>query len=361
VKSDAESNAPRGRGSGLNPGNRFESLHLEKDELELDGDEVPARVETQFFIDHSRSIIAYNDSPDIGFNASINPYRGCEHGCVYCYARPSHEYLGFSSGLDFETKIMVKQNAAELLRKEFSSKKWQPQVLAISGNTDCYQPVERRLKITRACLEVCAEFRNPVAIITKNHLVTRDIDLLSRLAEIRAARVFISVTSLDPNLARILEPRTSMPSHRLAAVRELAAAKIPVGVLIAPVIPAINDAEIPKILEAAAKAGASMASYVMLRLPHGVKQLFADWLERHFPDRKAKVIHRIESIRGGTLYNAKFGERMKGEGIFAEQIEKLFSVAFRRQGFTKNRAELATEHFRRPELESPDRHQLNLF
>ncbi len=365
MKSDANQNAPRGRGVAINPGNRFESLHLDDEaeiEVEADQDESDLpRLDTQFFIDHSRSIISYNNSPDVGFNASINPYRGCEHGCVYCYARPTHEYLGFSSGLDFETKIMVKPNAAQLLRKEFLSKKWQAQVLAISGNTDCYQPVERRLKITRACLEVCAEFRNPVALITKNHLVTRDIDVLARLAEFNAVRVFLSVTSLDANLARILEPRTSMPAHRLAAVRELAAAKIPVGVIIAPVIPAINDSEIPKILEAAAQAGATMASYVMLRLPHAVKQLFADWLARHFPDRKAKVIHRIEAIRGGKLYNPEFGERMKGEGIFSEQIEKLFSVAFRRHGFRKSKYDLATEHFRRPETDPENEPQLTLF
>ncbi len=243
-----------GRGAHDNPANRFELLHYEPDP-DAPPDEMPAPV-TRFYKDKTRSIIASNDSPDIGFDKSINPYRGCEHGCIYCYARPYHEYLGFSAGLDFETKILVKEDAPQLLRKELSSPKWEPQMVAISGVTDAYQPVERRLQITRRCLEVLAEFRNPVGIITKNHLVTRDADLLAELARHDAAIVYVGVTSLDPDLARMMEPRASAPSGRLAAVRELTAAGVPTGILIAPVIPGLNDHEIPAILAAAKEAGA---------------------------------------------------------------------------------------------------------
>ncbi len=343
MESQRKKAGPRGRGTGSNPGNRFEILHLDKDPEEAPEGPLP----TQFFQDHSRSIISRNASPDVGFSASLNPYRGCEHGCIYCYARPTHEYLGFSAGLDFETKIMVKQDAAELLRKEFLAKKWQPQVLALSGVTDPYQPVERRLQLTRRCLEVCRDFLNPVAIVTKNHLVTRDIDILSELAAHEAAVVYVSVTTLNTELARILEPRTSSPIHRLEAIRELTAAGIPAGVMVAPVIPAINDSEIPKILEAAAKAGARMAGYVMLRLPHGVKELFSDWLERHFPDRKEKVLHRIQEIRGGRLNDPNFRTRMRGEGVFAEQVAKLFELGRKKAGLNKKNFELSTAFFRR--------------
>jgi DNA repair photolyase len=244
--------------------------------------------QTQFFRDRTSSIITYNDSSDVGFEASINPYRGCEHGCIYCYARPFHEYLGLSSGLDFETKIMVKEDAPGLLRKELSSPKWKPQMIAISGVTDCYQPVERRLKITRGCLEVLAEFRNPVGIVTKNALVTRDVDLLAQLARHRAAAVFVSLTTLDAELRKVMEPRTSPPAARLAAIKTLSEAGIPVGVLIGPVIPGLTDHEIPALVEAAAQAGARAAGYIMLRLPHAVAPLFDQWLTAHFPGKKTK-------------------------------------------------------------------------
>src|SRR5881392_3141679 len=257
-------NAPtvRARGAAENPPNRFEKISLERDPDWNDPDE-PAP-QTQFFKDQSDSIITTNDSPDVGFEASVNPYRGCEHGCIYCYARPFHEYLGFSSGLEFETKIMVKEDAPKLLREELSSPNWKPQVIGISGVTDCYQPVERKLKLTRGCLEVLAEFRNPVAIVTKNNLITRDIDYLSELARYNAAAVCISLTSLDTELCRVMEPRTSPPAARLAAIRSLSEAGIPVTALIAPVIPALNDHEIPRLVEAAAEAGAKHAGYVML-------------------------------------------------------------------------------------------------
>jgi DNA repair photolyase len=336
--------APRGRGAALNPTNRFETIAVERDP-EVQG---PESIETELLRDTSRSVIAYNDSPDVGFDASINPYRGCEHGCIYCYARPFHEYLGFSAGLDFESKILVKEDAPELLRKELSSKKWKPQTLALSGVTDPYQPVERKLEVTRRCLEVLAEFRNPVGIITKNELVTRDIDHLSVLAEHRAVAVNLSITTLDPEVARRMEPRASHPRERLKAVERLAAAGIPVGVMVAPVVPAITDHEMPKILEAVANAGASWAGYVVLRLPGAVSGLFEEWLERHFPDRKEKVLNRLRDLRGGQLYDPRFGKRMKGEGLFADQIRATFQTFLRRYGLDKPRPELSTAAFRRP-------------
>lgn len=334
------------RGAIGNPTNRFVHIHLERDaDWNPEEDPLPR---TQFIRDLSNTIISTNDSPDIGFEASINPYRGCEHGCIYCYARPTHEYLGFSSGLDFETRIMVKDRAPQLLREALSSPKWQPKVIAISGVTDCYQPVERKLKITRGCLEVLAEFRNPVGIVTKNNLVTRDIDFLSELVRHDAVVVFISITTLDTELRKIMEPRTSPPASRLAAIEALSKAGIPVGVLTAPIIPALNDHEIPKILEAAAKAGAKFAGYTTLRLPYAVAPLFEQWLTTHFPDRKEKVLNRIRAIRDGKLNNSEWGTRMRGEGLFADQIEKIFEVARRRVGIADHRLELSTAHFRRP-------------
>jgi DNA repair photolyase len=334
------------RGAGFNPPNRFEKLHLERDEdWNPDEDPLPR---TQFLRDRTRTIITYNDSPDVGFEASINPYRGCEHGCIYCYARPFHEYLGFSAGLDFESKIMVKPDAPGLLREELSSPKWRPQVIAMSGVTDCYQPVERKLKLTRGCLEVLAEFRNPVGIVTKNVLVTRDIDMLAELARYNAVAVFISLTTLDTELRRVMEPRTSPPAARLAAIQALSTAGIPVGVLMAPVIPGLTDHEIPAVVAAAAEAGARAAGHVMLRLPHAVAPLFEQWLGTHFPDRKEKVLHRIREIRGGKLYDSAFGKRMSGEGIFATQIDSLFEVACRKHGLTGRIPELSTASFRRP-------------
>lgn len=336
--------APRGRGAALNPTNRFETIAVERDP-EVQG---PESIETELLRDTSRSVIAYNDSPDVGFDASINPYRGCEHGCIYCYARPFHEYLGFSAGLDFESKILVKEDAPELLRKELSSRKWKPQTLALSGVTDPYQPVERKLEVTRRCLEVLAEFRNPVGIITKNELVTRDIDYLSVLAEHDAVAVNLSITTLDPEVARRMEPRASHPRERLKAVERLAAAGIPVGVMVAPVVPAITDHEMPKILEAVASAGAKWAGYVVLRLPGAVSGLFEEWLERHFPDRKEKVLNRLRDLRGGQLYDPRFGKRMKGEGLFADQIRATFQTFQRRYGLDAPRPELSTAAFRRP-------------
>ncbi len=335
------------RGAPENPANRFEKIHLVPDEEWNPEEDVLPR--TQFLVDHSQTAIAHNDSPDIGFRSSLNPYRGCEHGCIYCYARPTHEYLGFSSGLDFESKIMVKLNAPELLRAELSSPKWEPQVIVMSGVTDCYQPVERKLKLTRRCLEVLLEFRNPVGIITKNCLVARDVDVLSELAKHQCVSVCLSVTTLDLELRKVMEPRTSPPKARLDAIRKLADAGIPVSVNVAPIIPGLTDHEMPAILKAAHDAGATSAGFTVVRLPYANAPLFEKWLETHFPDRKEKVLNRIKAMRGGKLYNSQWGTRMRGEGIFAEQIEAMFDVARRKAGFTnESRYELSTANFRRP-------------
>jgi DNA repair photolyase len=348
------SGANHGRGASFNPGNRFEPLHLEPDPEDEHDPERPAR-KTIYYRDTTQTIIAHNDSPDVGFESSVNPYRGCEHGCIYCYARPTHEYLGFSAGLDFESRIMVKEDAPELLAAELSSPRWKPQTLVMSGVTDPYQPIERKLQITRRCLEVLAKFRNPVGIITKNALVTRDLDLLGELASDQAAAVNISVTSLDPKLQRVLEPRTSTPRARLDAMMQLRSAGIPVGVMTAPIIPGLNDHEVPKILEAAANAGAGFAGYTVVRLPYAVAPLFERWLEEHFPDRKEKVLGRIRHLRGGERLNdPRFKSRMRGEGIFAEQIRALFQTGCKRAGMSERPA-LSIAHFRRPN------EQLSLF
>jgi len=341
----------RGRGAPWSPANRFEKLHVDLTDVDvvdvdLSQEERPRPV-TQYFRDGSRSIITRNNSPDVGFETSVNPYRGCEHGCIYCYARPTHEYLGFSAGLDFESKIVVKMNAAELLRAELESPRWKPQTLVMSGVTDPYQPIERKLRITRGCLEVLGQFRNPVAIITKNRLVTRDVDLLRELARYKAVAVNISVTSLDPNLQRVLEPRTSPPTARLETIEQLRATGIPVGVMVAPIIPGLTDHEVPKILESCAKAGAQFAGYTIVRLPWAVAPLFEHWLEEHFPDRKEKVLGRIRHLRGNDrLNNSQWHTRMTGEGVFAEQIASLFEVGCRRAAIGE-RVKLSTAAFRR--------------
>ena len=353
IEENPQSREPiHGRGASWSPANRFEKLHVDLTDADLvdddpESEEKPRRA-TQYFRDATKTIIAHNQSPDVGFETSINPYRGCEHGCIYCFARPTHEYLGFSAGLDFESRIMVKPDAPRLLEAELSSAKWKPQLLMMSGVTDCYQPVERKLKITRGCLEVLAKFRNPVAILTKNRLVTRDIDLLSELAKDKCAVVNLSITTLDVDLQRIMEPRTSVPVARLDAVAQLRAAGIPVGVMVAPVIPGINDHEIPAIVAACAKAGAQFAGHVLLRLPWAVAPLFEHWLDEHFPERKAKVLERLRHTRGGKkLYDSRWRKRQIGEGIFAEQISNMFEVACRRAGMTE-RPMLSTAAFRRP-------------
>jgi DNA repair photolyase len=352
VEETAQSLAPiRGRGASWSPANRFEKLHVDLNDgdavdVDFDAEERP-RSETQYFRDGTKSVITRNTSPDVGFETSLNPYRGCEHGCIYCYARPTHEYLGLSAGLDFESKIMVKTNAPELLRAELDSPRWQPQTLVMSGVTDPYQPIEKRLCITRGCLEVLTKFRNPVAIITKNRLVARDIDLLRELAGHDAVGVNISVTSLDSNLQRVLEPRTSSPQARLDAIRQLRSAGIPTGVMVAPIIPGLTDHEVPRILDACANAGAQFAAYTIVRLPWAVAPLFEHWLDEHFPERKEKVLQRIRHLRGSRLNNSQWHTRMSGEGIFAEQIASMFAISCRRNRMCA-RPKLSCASFQRP-------------
>jgi DNA repair photolyase len=351
VEETPQSCAPiHGRGASWSPANRFERLHVDLtdiDVVDVDPDAEERRPPaTQYFRDGTKSIITRNTSPDVGFETSLNPYRGCEHGCIYCYARPTHEYLGFSAGLDFESKIVVKTNAPELLRAELESPRWRPQTLVMSGVTDPYQPVEKKLQITRGCLEVLAKFKNPVAIITKNRLVTRDIDLLCELAKYNAVAVNLSVTSLDPDLQRILEPRTSSPQARLEAIGQLRRAGIPTGVMVAPIIPGLIDHEIPRILDVCAKAGAQFAGYTIVRLPWAVAPLFEHWLEEHFPDRKEKVLGRIRHLRGNRLNNSQWHMRMTGEGIFAEQIASLFKLGCHRAGIGE-RPKLSCDSFQR--------------
>jgi DNA repair photolyase len=332
---------PRGRGAATNPQSRFEKLEVVSEGAP------PDRLPTLFLRDDSRSIIARNESPDVPFAASINPYRGCEHGCIYCYARNYHEYLGFSAGLDFETRILVKEDAPELLRRELGSNRWRPQVLGISGATDPYQPIERKLELTRRCLEVLVEYRNPVAIVTKNALVTRDRDLLSNLAEVGAVSVALSIPSLSGELTGVMEPRTSHPRERLKAISRLSEQGIPCGVMVAPVIPGLTDHEIPAVVEAASRAGAVFAIWLMLKLPGAVGGLFQDWLDRHYPDRRNKVLNRIRSLRGGGLSDSRFGTRMRGEGAFADQVAALFDSACKQHGLTGPAPTLSTSSFRR--------------
>ncbi len=335
----------RGRGAATNPLNRFETISIDFDEPDGQKNELKS---TQYFKDSSKTFITYNDSPDVGFDASINPYRGCEHGCIYCYARPTHEYLGLSAGLDFESKIFIKENGPKILEKELSRPKWKPQVLGISGVTDPYQPIERHFKLTRRCLEVLAKFKNPVVIITKNHMVTRDLDLLRELSSINAALVMVSITTQNRGLTQIMEPRTSIPSRRFEAIEKLTAAGIKTGILAAPIIPGLTDHEIPSIVKMAADAGAVCAGYVMLRLPYAVAPLFENWLERHYPDRKDKVLNRIRDIRGGKLNDPQLGTRMRGEGVFADEIRNLFDLSCRKAGLNREKPNLTAHHFRVP-------------
>ena len=346
---------PHGRGTGFNPPNRFEPFHLagdipEDSEWAEETGEQERKIPTTFFEDKTSTILNCNDSPDIGFEVSINPYRGCEHGCIYCYARPFHEYLGFSSGLDFESKILVKKAAPELLRKELNSPKWKPEFIAMSGVTDCYQPVEKRLELTRGCLKVLAEFRNPVGIVTKNRLVVRDIDILKSMAEWNGVVVFISLTTLKNEIWKVMEPRTASPTGRLETIHSLAAAGIPVGVMMAPIIPGLTDSEIPAVLSKAREAGASWAGYTFLRLPFQVKNLFEDWLDQFFPGHKEKVLKRIRTSRDGALNSSKFGERMRGNGWVADQVEKLFEITRRKLNFSTEKPLLDASMFRRRDL-----------
>lgn len=334
---------PKGRGAAHDPPNRFGGRQARPDPDAMEpGDLRPA---TQVREDASRSVLSRNDSPDVGFEVSLNPYRGCEHGCSYCYARPTHEYLGLSAGLDFERQLFVKRDAARLLRSALAAPGWTPTTVALSGVTDPYQPLERHERVTRACLEVLAAFRHPVSVITKNHLVTRDLDLLAALARHDAVSVTLSVTTLDEELRASMEPRTSSAARRLAAVRALADAGVPVGVNVAPVVPGLTDTEMPAILEAAAEAGASFAGMQMLRLPRAVAEVFTAWLETRHPARARRVLARIREVRGGALNDATFGARMRGAGTYAEQLRQLFDLSRRKHGLDRPPS-LSTAAFR---------------
>lgn len=345
----------KGRGAQVDPPNRFESTRIDRqvdrEIWEEDDSKLP---QTQVLFDQTKTILTRNKSPDIGFDVSINPYRGCEHGCAYCYARPSHETLGFNAGIDFESRIMVKADAPRLLRDALKKLSWEPEVIAMSGVTDCYQPLERQYKITRSCLEVLAEFRNPCSIITKNALILRDLDILSAMAQKNLVSVCLSVTTLDKELAVRMEPRTSPPALRLEAIRRLRAAGVPVSVNVAPVIPGLTDKEIPKILEAVADAGAMQASMVLLRLPLAVEPIFLDWLEHHYPLRAQHVRTLIRDTRGGALYNSEYGTRQTGEGQHAEQIQKIFRIFAKKHGLDQEMPDLDTTQFQRPGQLFPD-------
>jgi DNA repair photolyase len=361
---------PVGRGATSNPAPRFlahATLAFDDGWGSLDGPDAtsgpaPPRLATTLRPEKTRSIIARNDSPDVPFDASVNPYKGCEHGCIYCFARPSHAYLDLSPGLDFESQIVWKPEAALRLRAALSRPSYRPEVIALGANTDPYQPVERTLGLTRQLLEVFLEHRHPVSIVTKSNLVLRDLDLLAELARLDLATVFISVTTLDPGLSRRMEPRAPTPERRLSAIASLHEAGVPVGVLASPIIPAINDHEIERILEAARGAGAAYAGTILVRLPYELKELFEGWLATHFPDRKEHVLHLIREARGGQLYDATFGDRMRGAGPYADLLQRRFRLARERLGFLDRTVPLRTDLFCRPApVEPPPSPQLDLF
>jgi len=340
----------RGRGAVSNASGRFERharVLVDDGWAEPTGDDALPPLKTEIIIDATRSIITRNQSPDISFDRSINPYRGCEHGCIYCFARPTHAYLGMSPGADFESKLFAKPNAAELLAKELSAPGYTPKTIAIGTNTDPYQPIEKKLKIMRSVLEVLREFRHPVGIVTKSALVTRDIDILAPMAEMGLARVALSVTTLDRGLARAMEPRAATPSKRLEAIRTLSDAGIPTAVMFAPIIPALNDGEMETVLAAAKDAGARSAGYVLLRLPLEIKDLFREWLEANRPDAAKHVMSLIRQMRGGKDYDAEWTQRQRGTGPYAKMLAHRFRMARRRLGLEQH-SELRCDLFRRP-------------
>lgn len=351
-----------GRGATTSPGNRFESTAIEDDFSELPEEDLleilPHKIPTSFLEDKSRSIICSNDSPDIPFRYSINPYRGCEHGCAYCYARPGHEYLGMNAGIDFETQILVKNDAARLLRDELNKPSWKCEPIAISGVTDCYQPAERKFGITRSILEVLLEARQPCGIVTKNALVIRDLDLLREMANRQLIRVFISVTTLDEKLARTLEPRTSTPTARLKAIETLTDAGIPIGTMVAPIIPGLNDQEVPAILTAARDAGAISASYVLLRLPLAVEPIFREWLAANVPLKRDRIESLIRSTRSGNLSESRYSHRMRGGGEYAKHLATTFRAFKKKLGLDRPLPEQNTDDFHPP---TPSSGQQSLF
>ena len=358
--------AARGRGAVSNPAVRFDQQVASPfddgwDTLDQTVAEV-APPDTTLLRDTTRSVISWNTSPDLGFDRAINPYRGCEHGCVYCYARPTHAYLGYSPGIDFETKLVYKPEVAELLEKELHRPGYIARTMALGSNTDPYQPVERTLKLTRSVLEILDRYNHPVGIVTKSAGVVRDIDILASMARRNLVRVYLSVTTLDPRLARVMEPRAATPARRLAAIEELSRAGIPTGVLAAPMIPALNDAEMEKILEAAARAGATHARYILLRLPHELRSIFEAWLHAHFPDRARHVLSLIRETRAGALNDSRFHDRFSGQGVYADLLRRRFDRASRQWGLNEMRAELDATQFAVPGgAERKTEAQLSLF
>jgi DNA repair photolyase len=361
MSADNSTSGPlKGRGAQSRPANRFLRVEAVADLEQVEGDEEYLESLdhplTHYAPDTSQSIVSTNNSPDIPFNFSLNPYRGCLHGCSYCYARPSHEYLGLSAGIDFETRIFFKADAPRLFREFLARPQWKPEWIALSGITDCYQPLEREMKITRGCLEVAAECRQPMGVVTKNALVTRDIDLLAELARYDAVHVALSITTLDPQLARRMEPRTSSPAARLRAIEQLASAGIPTHVMVAPIIPGLNDSHVPGVLGAAREAGATSAGYVLLRLPYSVEEVFFGWVDRYYPDHRPRIETLLQSARDGELYRSEFGTRMRGTGEFAKQIASTFEVFSRKLGFETRRKPLSAAAFRPPVIPGQQMH-----
>lgn len=353
-------------GSEIEPPNRFESLHSqpELDDVAWDDEYLNGLTNRKivYLDDASKSIVSENQSPDIAFRFSLNPYRGCAHGCSYCYARPSHEYLGFNAGIDFETKIVVKRDAAKLFRKFLSKKNWVREFITFSGVTDCYQPAERDFHLTRECLEIADEFGQPISIVTKNALVARDVDLLARMAKRNLSHVFLSINSLDPEIARNMEPRTSTPAARLRAVKILSQAGVPTGVMTSPIIPGLNDSEIPSVLDAAKQAGAIAATYILLRLPLTVLPVFEEWVQRVYPQKAEKILGRIRQTRDGKMNDSQFGRRFRGQGEIANQIGNLFRMFRDKHQLLERLPSFDYSHFRVPDhFEDDDSNQLKLF
>ncbi len=348
IKQHASHGAIKGRGTVLNPSTRFETARQEAFDDGWDREDEAERPQTALVRDTTRSIIVRNDSPDLAFDMSLNPYRGCEHGCIYCFARPSHTYLGFSAGLDFETKIVFKPEAPRLLEKELSRPSYKPGVIVLGSNTDPYQPAERTLRLTRSVLEVLERFNNPVGIVTKSAGVVQDREILARMAAKRLTKVHISITTLDPVLARVMEPRAASPARRIATISKLAEAGIPVGIMASPMIPGLNDAEMEHILEEAQKAGATSAYTTMLRLPHELGALFTDWLQKYLPERAAHVLSLIRQSRAEKLNDSQFHARFAGTGPYATMMAQRFSRAVRRLGLDEKRPHLDTSQFRLP-------------
>jgi len=338
----------KGKGAQINVPNKFLKQKISTEDRDgLDEDLLYQRPKTEIFYETPKKIISTNTSPDIGFNSSINPYQGCEHGCVYCYARNSHEYWGFSAGLDFESKIIVKPDAPKLLEREFLKVSYKPRVIMLSGNTDCYQPLEKKLKITRGLLQVFNNYQNPVGIITKNVLIKRDLDILQELAQSNLVSVVFSITSLDERLRRLLEPRTASASKKLKAIELLSSKNIPVGIMNAPIIPGLNHHEMPSVLKAAAAAGATFANYTVIRLNGQIGGIFKDWLEKTFPDRASKVWHLIQELHAGKVNDSEYGRRIKGEGKIAEVIKSLFAISYKKYFKPDELPKLSTQYFRK--------------